>query len=152
MHIVYFKNESKENGTFLIKISFSQAKLQTLGISTGSTPTSYRAIFKRPIGKKATVCNINSSATQLALGRPRCWWRRRVPSWKGRIVVDKDGGEEMDLSPGWLYSGLSTKIKCIWSFMRSQHRCNAADWPKHGLFKYALSVPSMYEMTHRVKE
>lgn len=59
-------------------------KLQTFGISTSSTPTIVvtEQISKRPIRKEATVCNMNSSATQLALWRQHCWWRPSVPSWK----------------------------------------------------------------------
>ena len=79
MHITSFKSESKGSQTFLNKISFWQAKLQTLGISIGLHLTTYRAAKR----KQSHSLQPSPSMAQLAVCRQHCWWRQIFPSQEG---------------------------------------------------------------------
>lgn len=75
MHIIYFKNESKGNSTFSNQISFWQATLETVGISTGSISTSYRSDIQEASRNENHSLQLHSwPSGGNALGEGKCFF------------------------------------------------------------------------------
>lgn len=113
MHI--FQKRIKGKFVFLNKISFWQAKFQTLRISSGSHLPPTEQISKKPRGNKARVYNPNSLVAQLAFWRQCCWWRQIFPSREGEAGCQQRWRQEnrLDQVHSILHE-FSTQVKWTW--------------------------------------